>query len=212
VQHKVPGLHVCDLPEPMSDRLVRPARHEHPQSKLVQRPSLGQQLHDSPDVVVVVALVECINNQKERGWVVMITELQQWTKDEVMPLVAQGLAGNVATLCDGLADVLPRRWDAMRKLHCNARDKLACVTDVVATSREEEAGRETFLVVVRTSYGPRDRRFARPRQSAQPEDVSLVLPLRPLVYLVEEVDARVWEAGGLVLLRKRVEGRVGGVR
>ena len=38
------------------------------------------------------------------------------------------------------------------------------------------------------------------------------MPIRPAVYLVEEVDARVGEAGRLVLLGERVEGRVFGVR
>jgi hypothetical protein len=38
------------------------------------------------------------------------------------------------------------------------------------------------------------------------------LPVRPAVYLVEEVDARVGEAGRLVLLGVRVKGRVFGVR
>jgi hypothetical protein len=86
------------------------------------------------------------------------------------------------------------------------------VTNVAAASREEEAGRKTLLVVVPTSYGPRDRRFARPRQPAQLEDALLIWLFRPAVYLVQEVDARVRKAGGLVPLCERVEGRVGGVR
>jgi hypothetical protein len=59
---------------------------------------------------------------------------------------------------------------------------------------------------------PRDGRLARARQPAQPEDVPLVLPICPAVYLAEEVDARIGEAGRFVLLRKRVEGRLFGVR
>jgi hypothetical protein len=41
---------------------------------------------------------------------------------------------------------------------------------------------------------------------------SLVSHMRPAVYPIEEVDARVGKAGELVLLRKRVERRVGSVR
>jgi hypothetical protein len=38
------------------------------------------------------------------------------------------------------------------------------------------------------------------------------LTIRPAVYLFEESDARIREAGKLVLLRKQVEGRVFGAR
>jgi hypothetical protein len=38
------------------------------------------------------------------------------------------------------------------------------------------------------------------------------LSVCPAVYLAQEVDARVWEAGRLVLLCVRVEGRIFGVR
>jgi hypothetical protein len=77
---------------------------------------------------------------------------------------------------------------------------------------KKKAGCKTLLVVVPARDRPRDRRLARARQAAKPEDASLVLSLRPVVYLVEEADARVAEADRLVLLRVRVEGRVPGVR
>ena len=96
----------------------------------------------------------------------------------------------------------------MRKLHCNARDKLACVTNVVATAGEEEASGKTLLVVVPTSYGLRNSRLARPGQPAQPENAPLICPVRPAVYLIEQSDARVWEACRLVLRRVRVKGRI----
>jgi hypothetical protein len=86
---------------------------------------------------------------------------------------------------------------------------MACVA---AAAREEEAGRQTLLVVVAARDRPRDRRLARACQPAQPEDAPLILPICPAVYRAQEVDARVGEAGRLVLLGVRVEGRVFGVR
>lgn len=88
----------------------------------------------------------------------------------------------------------------MCKLHRDARHEPACVADVAAASREEEAGCQTLLVVVATRYCPRDGRLARPRQAAQPEDTALVLPIRPAVYDFQEVDARVGQVFRLMLL------------
>jgi hypothetical protein len=108
--------------------------------------------------------------------------------------------------------VLPRRWHAVRELQRNARHKLASMSNVTAAAREEEARCQTLLVVVHARHRPRDGRLARARQPAQPEDAPLILPIRPGVYLVEESDARIGEAGRLVLLRERVEGRIFGAR
>ena len=130
----------------------------------------------------------------------------------MLPLIAQRLADNVAALCDSVADVLPRCWHTLRELHRNARHKLACVPHVAAAAREEEARCELLPVVVPASHRPRDGRLARARQPAQPEDAPLIRPVRPAVYLVEEGDARVGQAGRLVLLRERVEGRIFGAR
>jgi hypothetical protein len=66
--------------------------------------------------------------------------------------------------------------------------------------------------VVPARHRPRDRRLARARQAAQPEDAPLIWPFRPTVYLIEESDARIREACRLVLLRERVEGRIGSLR
>ena len=83
---------------------------------------------------------------------------------------------------------------------------------VAAAAREEETAGQTLLVIVAARDRPRDRRLTRACQAAEPEDAPLVLPIRPAVYLAEEVDARVGKAGRFVLLRKRVEGRLFGVR
>jgi len=107
--------------------------------------------------------------------------------------------------------MLTRCRHIVRKLHRDARGELACVADVAAAAREEEAGRQ-MLLVVPSRDGPRDGRLARARQAAQPEDASLVLSISPAVYLIEEVDTRVSEAGRLVPLCVRVERRVFGVR
>jgi hypothetical protein len=130
----------------------------------------------------------------------------------MMPLVAQGLASNVVALCNRVANKLLHCWHMARKLHCKARHKPACVAYVAAAAREEEASCKTLFVMVPARHCPRDRRLARACQPTQPEEAPLVLPIRPAVYLVEEVDARVGEAGRLVLLGERVEGRVFGVR
>ena len=86
------------------------------------------------------------------------------------------------------------------------------MTYVAAAAREEEAGRQTLLVVVAARDRPRDRRLARACQPAEPEDAPLVLSVCPAVYLAQEVDARVGEAGRLMLLGVRVEGRVFSMR
>jgi hypothetical protein len=65
------------------------------------------------------------------------------------------------------------------------------------------------LVVIAARDGLRNRRLARARQAAQPEDAPLIWPVRPTVYLIEESDARVREACRRVLLRERVERRIG---
>jgi len=137
---------------------------------------------------------------------------RQRTKNEALPLIAQRLAGNVAALFNGIVDTLPQCWHAVRKLHRDARNELACMADVAAVAREEEAGCETLPVVVPARDRPRDCRLTRPCQAAQPEDASLVLSLSPVVYLVEEANARVGEADRLVLLGVRVKGCVFGVR
>ncbi len=129
----------------------------------------------------------------------------------MLPLVAQGLAGDVAAACDCFADVLPTCWHVVCELHRDARHKPACVADIAAAAREEEAGCQTLLVVVAARYCPRDGRLARPRQAAQPEDAALILPVRPAVYNFQEVDARVGQTCRLVLLGVCIERRVFGV-
>jgi hypothetical protein len=101
----------------------------------------------------------------------------------MMPLVAQGLAGNVVALCNRVANKLLHCWHIARKLHRDARHELASMANVAAAAREEEAGRKTLLVMVPARYCPRDRRLARARQATKPEDAPLVLSVCPAVYL-----------------------------
>ena len=129
-----------------------------------------------------------------------------------MPLVAQGLASNVVALCNRVANKLLHCWHIARKLHCKARHKSARMAYVSAAAREEEASCKTLLVVIAARDRTCDGRLARACQPTQPEEAPLVLPIRPAVYLAQEVDARIREAGGLVLLGVRVKGRVFGVR
>ena len=203
-------LRVSDLPEPVPNRHFWPACQEHAQPDTRQeRPHLSQQLHNEAGVVVAVALVERIDHYNVR---LGLVQLRQRAADEMLPLIAQRLADNVAALCDSVADVLPRCWHAVRELNRNARHKLACVPHVAAAAREEEARCQSLPVAVPARHRPRDGRLARARQPAQPEDAPLICAVRPVVYLVEEGNARVGQAGRLVLLRERVEGRIFGAR
>jgi hypothetical protein len=126
----------------------------------------------------------------------------------MVPLVAQRLADNVAALCHGIANVLARRWDVVRKLDCNASDERAGMPNVAVAAREEEAGAETPMRVVVASHRSRDCRFACARQAAKPKDVSLVSSVSPAMDLAQEIDARAGEASEVVLLCKCVEGRI----
>jgi hypothetical protein len=56
----------------------------------------------------------------------------------------------------------------------------------------------------------RDRRLAGASEAAQPENAGRVFAIRPVVYLAEEVDAGVGQAGRVVLSLVCVEGRVRG--
>jgi hypothetical protein len=93
-----------------------------------------------------------------------------------------------------------------------ARHIIAHMAYVAAAAQEKEAGCKMLPVVVFARNCPRDGQLARACQAAEPEDAPLVLPVRPAIYFAKKVDARIGEAGGLVLLAVRVEGRVFGVR
>lgn len=130
----------------------------------------------------------------------------------MLPLVAQRLVDYIAVLYDSVADVLPHCWHALRQLHRDACDNFECMTYVATAAREEEARCKAFLFVVPARHCLRNGRLTCARQPAQPEDAPLILAVRPAVYLVEESDAGVGEAGRIVLLGERVEGRVGSAR
>jgi hypothetical protein len=66
--------------------------------------------------------------------------------------------------------------------------------------------------MVLRGYRLRYCRLASAGQAAQPEDAWRVFAIGPVVYLAEEVDAGVGQAGGVVLSLVRVEGRVPGGR
>lgn len=86
------------------------------------------------------------------------------------------------------------------------------MADVSACSREEEARGESALRVVLRSYRLRYGRLAGASQAAQPEDAGRVVAIGPVVYLAQEVDAGVGQAGRVVLSLVRVERRVPGSR
>jgi hypothetical protein len=130
----------------------------------------------------------------------------------VVPLVAERLTCDVATLCDSVANVLIESGYVVRKLDGDACNELSRVANVSTASREEEAGPETRFMEIVASDSPRNRGLARASQTIQPEETPLVLTVSPVKYLSKEVDAGIREANGLMLVRKRVEARFDGVR
>jgi len=126
------------------------------------------------------------------------------------PLVAQRLIDNVATLFDGIADVLARHWNVVRKLDCDARDESASMSNVTVAAREEKAGCKTLFIVVAARNRPCYRRLARTRQAAKPEDMSPVSSISPAIDLVQQVGARAVETGMFMPPCKCVKGRVRG--
>jgi hypothetical protein len=130
----------------------------------------------------------------------------------VLPLIVQRLLRDVAALCDSVADVLSRCWYVVRKLHRDACDEFACMANVAAASREEEASCQTLLIEVPTCDCLRDCRLACACKAAEPEDASLIRSIRPTVYLVQKAFARVAEAGAFVLFCVRIKGRVSSLR
>jgi hypothetical protein len=109
-----------------------------------------------------------------------------------------------------VANLALQAWYAACKLDRNARDELARVADVSARPREEEARCESALRMVLRRYRLRYRRLASTGQTAQPEHARRVVAIGPDVYLAQEVDAGVGQAGRVVLSLVRVEGRVPG--
>jgi len=61
-------------------------------------------------------------------------QLRQRTEHELVPLVAERLARNVAALRNSVANVLVESGYAARKLPRNTCDELACMADVSAAT------------------------------------------------------------------------------
>ena len=141
-----------------------------------------------------------------------VLQARQRTQHKLAPLLVERLACDIAVLRYGVADLALQAWYAARKLDRNARDELARVADVSARAREEEARGESALRIVLRGYRLRYGRLASAGQAAQPEDAWRVFAIRPVVYLAEEVDAGVMQAGRVVLSLIRVERRVLGGR
>lgn len=96
----------------------------------------------------------------------------------------------------------------VRNLPRNTCDKLACMAHISITAREEEASSQTLLIKVSAGHSACNRRLSRASQAAQSEDAALVSSIGPVVYLLEEVDADVGEAGWIMLSLVCVERRV----
>jgi hypothetical protein len=106
----------------------------------------------------------------------------------------------------------PDAGHALRKLDRDAGDESVRPADITAASREEKAGTQMLPCIIPARNRACDCCFASASQAAQPEDVLLALPVCPFVYAVQEIDASVGEAGGLMLRGVRVEWRVLRVR
>lgn len=115
-----------------------------------------------------------------------------------MPLIAERLTCYIAALCESIAYVLVERGDIARQLPRNARDELACVVCISTAAREEEAGSEALLVIKFAGHGASNRRLSRTGQAMQPENA--VSAIGPVIYLLEEVDARIVKAFWVVSL------------
>jgi hypothetical protein len=163
---------------------------------MLQRPTHGQELHNELRVIVAFTLVESVDYQHKNCWA---PQPRQRLEDEVLPLVAQRLAGDFRTLHEGITDMTPDIEHAPRKLDRNAGDESACPADITAASREEKAGTQLLLCMIPAGDRACDCCFASASQAAQPKNVLLTLPICPFVYPFQEINAGVGEAGGLVL-------------
>ena len=124
-----------------------------------------------------------------------------------MPLVAERLTRNVATLRNSAINVLIESWYVVRKLHGDTCNELAGVANISPASREEEAGPETTLFKVSSSHSASNRGLSRACQAIQPEYTPLILSISPIKYLLKNIDARVRKASRLVLPGVRIKGR-----
>ena len=82
-------------------------------------------------------------------------------QDELLPLVAERLACNVAMLIYSMANVLMESRHAARKLNSNTCNKLAGVACVSATSNEKKAGPKPLCLEVSAGDSPCNGRLSR---------------------------------------------------
>jgi hypothetical protein len=92
----------------------------------------------------------------------------------------------------------------MRKLERNASDESARPADITAASREEKAGTQMLPCIIPARNRACNCCFASASQAAQPKNVLLTLPICPFVYSIQEINAGVGEARGIVLRGDRV--------
>jgi hypothetical protein len=82
-------------------------------------------------------------------------------QDELLPLVAERLACNVAMLIYGMTNVLMESRHAACKLNSNTCNELGGITCVSATSNEEKAGPEPLCLEVSAGDSPCNGRLSR---------------------------------------------------
>ena len=163
----------------------------------------------SPDVVVIVALIERINDKDayEDMAADFSLSLDGGRRTSLLPLITKRLSRNITALCKSIAYELVERGYCARQLHRNTSYKLACMTHISTAAREEEAGSEALLFQVFAGDSARNRRLSCAGQAVQPERGSVhLLSINPMVYVLQKINARFWEAGGSCCFASELKG------
>jgi len=96
-----------------------------------------------------------------RAMAISAVELRQGAEDELVPLVAERLACNIATISYTRTNVPMERRDTAPKLHSNACNELTSVAHISATLCKEKASPKLLLLEVSASDSAGNRRLSR---------------------------------------------------
>jgi hypothetical protein len=94
--------------------------------------NFSQEMWNDANVVVVVTLIECINDNNVRGQTGVPAQLRQWFEDQLSPLVIKREADNIAMFRKGVANVSTEGWNVFCKLNGDSRAELAGAADISA--------------------------------------------------------------------------------
>ncbi|KAH5138126.1 hypothetical protein HBH69_226050 [Parastagonospora nodorum] len=146
MQQKALSLYVWHLSKPVLNRHLRSAGEENSQPHSVCRPRHCQELHDELRVIAAFIFVKSVDHQHKNCWAL---HLRPRLGDEMLPLMAQRLAGNLRTLWEGITDMTLNAGHAQCRLDRNAGDDLAArPTSPPSASREGKASTQTLLCMI----------------------------------------------------------------